>query len=265
MCSFKKRVFTIIEKGKEGDKSSLIFDWSIIILILLNILALVIESDKNLSINLRYFLKCFEAISIIVFSIEYLLRLWTSDLKMGKSTKIKSMIAYIKSPMALIDLLAIFPFYLPMLIPFDLRALRILRTVRILRLFKVNRYSAALKTLGKVIQKSKAELITTLFLTLLMLFISGVLMYYVEGTAQPKSFPNILSSLWWALSTLTTVGYGDVYPITDFGKLLAGFISLLGIGVVALPTGIISSGFMDEINNAKKDSKCPHCGKKIDG
>lgn len=165
----------------------------------------------------------------------------------------------------LIDLLAILPFYLPFLIKIDLRFLRILRLMRFFRVLKINRYNNSLNLVVSVIKEKKSDLALTGFVALMVLFVASFLMYYVEGDAQPDKFSNILSCFWWAIATLTTVGYGDVYPITGTGKLISGIIAVLGIGLVALPTGIVSAGFVDKIGkkNIHTGSKCPHCGKDI--
>jgi voltage-gated potassium channel len=261
----KKRIYQIIEKADNGDKASRIFDYFIIALIFLNITAIIVESFEGYCDTYSDYLRLFEIFSIFVFSIEYLLRLWTSNFKFDN----KPILRYIFTPMAIIDLLAILPFYLPILIPFDLRFVRVLRVLRMLRVFKLNRYSNALVIINKVIKEKKEELIVTVFITFLLLLMASTLMFYIEHDVQPKAFPNIISSFWWAIATLTTVGYGDVYPITGWGRLLSGIIAILGIGLVALPTGIISSGFMNEISiNNKNDendsiSYCPYCGKRI--
>ena len=174
--------------------------------------------------------------------------------------------------MAIIDLMAILPFYLPLLLPVDLRFLRILRLTRLLRLLKVQRYSKSLQLIGIVLKKKKEELIVTVFVTFILMVFASTLMYYLESDVQPDQFPNIISAFWWAIATLTTIGYGDVYPVTGWGRLLSGIIALLGIGLVALPTGILSSGFIEELSRQKsKDIEkseqykyCPYCGKRID-
>ena len=168
--------------------------------------------------------------------------------------------------MAIIDLLAILPFYLPFIIPVDLRFLRMLRLLRLLRILKLNRYNDSMDIIIKIFKREKEKLITTFFVMAILILFSSSLMYYVENEAQPDKFPNIVASLWWAVATLTTVGYGDIYPITSLGKLFSGVIALLGIGLVALPTGIISSGFITEVNNnkAEKEKTCPHCGGKLE-
>jgi voltage-gated potassium channel len=260
----KDRVFNIIEKAKPGDILSKIFDISIIVLILLNIVAVIINSFNDIPFIIQRILKIFEIFSVIVFTVEYVLRLWTSNLKYTHSKYPK--FKFIVSFMALVDLLAILPFYLPLLIPYDLRFLRMLRLFRLLRIFKLNRYSSAMNLIAKVLKKEKEKLVTTIFITTILILFASSLMYYVENEAQPDKFPNIIASIWWAVATLTTVGYGDVYPITVLGKILSGFIAILGIGLVALPTGIISSGFISEVSSTKdnKENKCPHCGKIIE-
>jgi voltage-gated potassium channel len=137
--------------------------------------------------------------------------------------------------------------------------LRILRLTRILRILKVNRYSKSLDLIGHVVNKKKYELLVTMFITSILLLLASSVMYYIENVSQPESFPNIIAAFWWAVATLTTVGYGDVYPITVWGKFISGIIALLGIGLVALPTGIISAGFLEIIEESKSDKKCNYC------
>lgn len=267
----KQRIFQIIEKAKPGDIPSQVFDHSIEVLIVLNIAAVILESFSNIKTTYSHLFTTFELFSVIVFTEEYLLRVWTADLRFPQKTKMKARIAFIFSGMAIIDLLAILPFYVPLTLRIDLRVLRILRLTRILRVLKLGRYSKSLALIGRVLKRSKADLAVTLFITFLLLLLASSLMYFVENPAQPDKFPNIIASAWWTIITLTTVGYGDVYPITVIGKILGGIIALLGIGLVALPTGIISSGFMEEIrsNSLKCATRnqnqivCPHCERTI--
>ena len=172
--------------------------------------------------------------------------------------------------MALIDLIAILPFYIPFIIKIDLRALRALRTVRLLRMFKMNRYTKALSSIADVFKRKASQLQSSVFVVFLLMIISSILMYQVEHAAQPGVFKNAFSGIWWAVATFTTVGYGDIYPVTAAGKVLSALIALLGIALVAVPTGIITAGFMEQIDD-KDDSEeevedfkyCPHCGKRI--
>ena len=267
----KTRLYQIIEKANPKDIPSLVFDYVIESLIVLNIIAVILESFVSLKLAYEHVFSTLELISVVIFTIEYILRLWTADLKFPKKNSFMARISFVFSGMAIVDLLAILPFYIPLSFMVDLRILRILRLTRILRVLKLGRYSNSLMLIGRVFRRSKSDLIVTLFVTFLLLLLSSSLMYFVENPAQPDKFPNIIASAWWTIITLTTVGYGDVYPVTILGKALGGFIALLGIGLVALPTGIISSGFMEEVRQRRIDFEssneiervCPHCGQKV--
>jgi len=258
----KKRLFEILEPAEEGDLVSKIFDISIITLICINIAAVVASSFNSINENFAFFLNSFEVFSIVIFTAEYLLRFWTANYLYPDSKF--AHLKFIFSFAALVDLAAVIPFYLPFIIKVDLRFLRVLRVLRMFRVFKLGRYSEAMNVIGKVLKKEKEKLISTIVLTVIMIFISATVMYYAENTAQPEIFPNIIETLWWAVSTFTTVWYGDYYPITTVGKICGAIISLLGIMIVALPSGIICSGFMDEIYKSNNSKKCPHCGKEIE-
>lgn len=175
---------------------------------------------------------------------------------------------YAFSFLAIIDLLSILPFYIPFVFPIDLRVLRALRIIRLFRVFKFNRYTTALSGIWEVFKRKKHQLISSISVVLLLMVISSVIMYSVENEAQPDAFSNAFSALWWAVATLTTVGYGDIYPITVLGKILSAIIALLGIGLVAVPTGIISAGFIEKIdkpdNTHDHRSFCPYCGHRLD-
>ena len=210
-----------------------------------------------------------EVASVSAFTIEYVLRLWTADRLFPYETAYKARIKHTFSFMAIVDLLAILPFYIPFLIPVDLRVLRLLRLLRLLRILKVNRYTNALSTVADVIVKKAPQLISSMFVVFVLMIMTSLLMYGIENNAQPESFNNALSGLWWAVATLTTVGYGDIYPVTALGKVLGSIIALMGIGLVAVPTGITSAGFIEHITETKKASEeniksyCPYCGNKI--
>lgn len=244
----QKRVFEIIEKGKKNDKSSIIFDSFIMTLITLNVASVFIETF-NISSNFAYTLKIFEIVSISIFTIQYLLRLWTAPYLFPKCSYIKPRIKYIFSFMALIDLFSILPFYLPFIFVIDLRVLRALRIFRLFRLLKFNRYTKSMQNVFIVMKMKYIELLSSVFIVIILMLISSALMYSIECNSQPEAFQNAFSGLWWAIATFTTVGYGDIYPVTVAGKILGGIVSLLGIGLVAVPTGIISSGFMELNHN----------------
>lgn len=267
---FKRKIYEVIGNDSKQNWLGTGFDYFIVALILLNVAAIVIESFQNLNSTISTLLSNFEVFSVIVFTIEYVLRIWTANLKFEHKNLINPKVRFIASPMGIVDLLAILPFYLPMLIPIDLRFIRILRLARLLRVIKLTRYSNALILIGKILKDKKDELIAAVFLTFILLLVASSLMYYIEHTAQPDAFPNILASFWWAIATLTTIGYGDVYPITGWGRVLSSIVALLGIGLVALPTGIISSSFIEEISKKSQTTQatdtftyCPHCGQKL--
>ena len=265
IAKLKKRIFEILEIASIGDSYSRIFDIFIMTLILLNVIAVILETVESLGSRYMLFFETFEMFSVAVFSIEYLLRIWSCTIAERYNRPLMGRLRFSVTPMALIDLMAILPFYLPMIIPLDLRFIRALRLFRFFRLLKMTRYSDSLKTFGNVIRAKKEELVITIFFILILLVISSSLMYFCENEAQPDVFSSIPASMWWGVATLTTVGYGDVYPITPIGKFLGAIIAILGIGMFAIPTGILGSGFIEEIQKKEKKSNiCPHCGKDID-
>lgn len=251
MKNIKLFTYNLIRDDDVNDLYSNIFDISIIILIIVNLILIILDTFNMPS---WYFevSSIIELFSIVVFTIEYLLRFWVSDLAKNNVSSRKARLNYVFSFMAIIDLLAILPFYIPFLIPVDLRILRSLRMIRLLRLLKINRYTSALKTITTVFVNKKNQLASSMIIVALLMIISSVIMYNLESQVQPDVFQNAFSGLWWAVATLTTVGYGDIYPITIGGKIMAGVIALLGIGLVAVPTGIISAGFVEMINVEKK-------------
>lgn len=258
----KKRVFEIISKAEEGDRASKIFDWTIMILIALSIISIILESFDDLISRYHSTFRVFEVITVSVFTVEYLLRIWTADClyPVAKHPRLK----YIFSFMALIDLLVILPYYLPFF-SVDLRFLRIMRLFRLfrlLRVFKLGRYLDALQVIVKVIRASGPQLIMSMVICFFVMLFSAIVMYSVENPVQPEQFPNVIAALWWAICTLTTVGYGDVYPVTPIGKVLTSVISLAGIGIIAIPTGIIAAGF-DRVITGEKEvpgpDKAPVC------
>lgn len=259
------RIFSILEAASPGDLSSKIFDIFITTLIFLNVFAVILETVKTIGMQFAFYFKIFEIFSITIFTIEYLLRLSTCTVDKKYKKLIVGRILYILTPFAIIDLIAILPFYLPMIIPFDLRFLRAIRLFRIFRILKIGRYSESLKTLSNALKSKKEQLMIALFVVLILLVTSSGLMYFAENEAQPEAFSSIPAAMWWGIITLTTIGYGDVYPITIMGKILGAIISILGIGIVALPTGIFASGLIDVIQNKfpKQRGICPYCGKNI--
>lgn len=267
MNTFKLWIYEVLEVSDEKGNLSWIVDFFLMMLIGLNVFAFILETvDWVYELSPAFFIY-FEYFSVAVFTVEYVFRLWTSDLKPGFQTPFIGRIKFAGTPLAVIDLLAILPFYLPLL-GVDLRFLRILRMFRLFRLLKFARYVAALDILGKVIKKQKESLIMSLVLLFFLLLFTSSVMYFIEHEAQPDAFSSIPATMWWGIATITTVGYGDVYPITDLGRTLAGGIVIIGIGMIALPTGILVSGFMEQIDEQKEEQKsykyCPHCGEQLD-
>lgn len=225
-------------------------------LIILNIVALILESFDEVENDYGSLFNIFEAFSIVIFSLEYIGRLYSANINGRPRSK------FALSFYGIIDLLAILPFFLPFVFKLDLRVLRILRIFRFVRVFKLGRFNDSFKTIKEVLNSTRSELLMTVFIAFILLLISSTLMYYVESDVQPEKFKSIPHAFWWAIATLTTVGYGDVYPVTGIGKFLSSIIAIIGIGFVALPTGILSSAFMERIKKKEKII-CNHCGKHL--
>ena len=246
----RKRIFEIIQPDRGNSLASRVFDWTITTLILVSVI-IVFAVTFDLPEEVQRVLMCIEETASVVFTIEYLLRILTADLLYPGRGAVVSRIRYVLSPMAIIDLLAILPFWLPMFLPCSMLALRSLRLVRILRILKLNRYFDAIRSIGEVLSSKRRELIGSLFFVGLLMLVSSLLMYSVEHDAQPEVFRNAFSGLWWAVATLTTVGYGDIYPVTILGRILGALIAFSGIAALAIPTGIITAGLTERIGHGK--------------
>lgn len=259
--NIRKRTWEIVEVAKPGDIPSRVFDIFILCLIFLNIVAVIIGSVESIQQRWGVFLYGFEVLSVMVFTVEYVARLWSCTVDPRFSGAIRGRVRLALSAMVIIDLLAILPFYLPFWSA-DFRALRALRLLRILRVAKLGRYYASLDLIRDVVRSRREELVLTSGLMGLLLIISSSLLYYCENPAQPEAFSSIPATMWWAVATLTTVGYGDMCPVTFLGKLCASFVAVLGIGMFALPAGILGGGFVEAIQKKKGKHVCPHCGKE---
>ncbi len=262
----------VIQPDSAGYWPSIVFDLAITALIFLSVASVFIVT-LDLSVAVRGVLVGFEAIASIVFTIEYVLRIWTAPELDPERDPWLMRGRYVVSGMAIVDLLAILPFWLPMFLPGGMLGMRAFRLVRLLRIFKLNRYFDALAMVGCVVREKRRELVGSMLFVLVLMLVSSLLVYAAEHDAQPDAFRNAFSGLWWAVATLTTVGYGDIYPITPVGRILGALIALLGIGMVAIPTSILSSGFLEYMAKKREASKaaggnqapklCPHCGKPI--
>jgi voltage-gated potassium channel len=259
----RRRVWEIVEAARPGDVASRRFDVFILLLIALNVVAVIAQSVPRVEQDLAGPLFAFEAFSVAVFSVEYLARLWSCVEDPRFERPVRGRVHFALSPLPLIDLLAILPFFAPFA-TIDLRSLRAARLFRLVRLLKATRYMAALRLLRRVLRAKREELVLTTALMAVLLIMASSVMYFAEHDAQPERFSSIPESMWWAVATLTTVGYGDVYPVTTVGRLAAGVIAILGIGFFALPTAILGSGFVEAVQSLKSPRVCPHCGEVIE-
>ncbi len=243
----RKRTAELLDQDYDTDRLARIVNALLIALILLNVLAIILESVTSIHALYAAAFRYFEIFSVLVFTVEYFARVWSSiDLKQSKDqSPIIGRLKYMLSPLALVDLIAILPFYLAFYVSIDLR---FLRGLRLLRLFKLARYSPALSALLDVVQKEAETLLAAIVVLLILLVMAAGGIYVLENEIQPETFGSIPAAMWWAIVTLTTLGYGDVVPVTTGGKMFGGLIGLLGIGMIALPAAILASGFADNIH-----------------
>lgn len=265
-CCMRKKVFLILEVSQKKNDLSWFFDLFLAGLIVLNIIAYILQTVESIDRLHHDLFRNFEYFSVAFFSLEYLLRMWTIVENPNYAHPVKGRIKYAISAMAIIDLLAVLPFFISLGL-MDTSYLRVLRLFRLLRLFKMVRYLSALGAMTAVFRQRKEQLFVSIAFILFMLIISSCLMYFAEHNAQPDVFASIPETMWWGVCTLTTVGYGDLYPITPLGKFLGGMITILGVGLFALPTGILASGFSDNLQRKRAlegSQNCPHCGKSTE-
>lgn len=265
MLHLRKLLYRTLEisAGKRRGVS-LVFNLLLITIITLNAVAIVLHTVEDYNERFARLFIDFELFSVIFFTIEYLLRIWVCVENEKYSHWFWGRLRYMLSTSAIIDFLAIFPFYFS-LFATDLAIVRILRLFLIFRLFRMSRYAHAFRLIQSVVREKKEELILSTMLVVFMLIIVSSVMYYVEHPAQPDKFSSIPATMWWGVTAMTTVGYGDIHPITPLGKLLGGITAIVGIGLFALPTGILVSGFNEHIRARKKPSRkvCPYCGQEI--
>mgnify|MGYP001269008397 FL=1 len=252
--------------GVAADTFGRVVMFSLIGLILLNVLAVMAESVAWIKADYGSWLSGFETFSVTVFVVEYMLRIWSCTANRRFRGVVRGRIRFALTPLAIVDLLAVLPTLL-LWVGVDLRFLRLIRLARLMRLAKLGRYSRALQAIWQVVRGKRAELLMALMWMAVILVMASSLMYMAENEQQPEAFSSIPATMWWGIMTLTTVGYGDVYPITTLGKLTAAVIAVVGIGLFALPAGILGSAFVElrEQQKAEQKSVCPHCGKPVDG
>ena len=261
---YKRQVYLLLDPADGGTPTDKAINSFIVGLILLNTIAVILETVQSIYTPYRQVFYIVELISVGFFSIEYILRVWACTAAEKYRHPVKGRLKYMLSAGAIIDLLAILPFYLPLTGLADMRFIRSLRLLRFFRFFKLGRYLNASRVISNVFRSKREELILSFVITIFLIVIASCVMYYAEHDAQPEKFSSIPETMWWSVATLTTVGYGDEYPITGLGKLLTACISILGIGMFALPAGILASGFSDEFKKLKKEKNCcPHCNKEL--
>ena len=249
MKRFRRRLFEIIQLGNKEDKPSTACDYIIVITILLN-LAILIINTFDFSNNIQVYLDIIEAVTVVIFIIEYVLRIFTADFRYPSRGPIESRIYFIFSLEGLIDLLALLPYFLLML-PAGIVAFRILRVFRVFHLFRINAQYDAFNVVIDVLRDKKEQIFSSVILIFILMLASSVAIYSLEHEAQPEAFSNAFSGMWWSVSTLLTVGYGDIYPITIAGRIFTIITAFLGVGMVAIPTGIISAGFVERYTRLK--------------
>jgi voltage-gated potassium channel len=253
-----------------GGRLGIVLDWGIMALIIVNIGAVLLETVDPISAAYAREFYLIELISVTVFTIEYLAHVWSITEARTYEGPIRGRIRFIASPLMIIDLLAILPFYLSGVLTVDARFLRAMRLFRVVRLLKIARYSETMRSFSSVIRTQKEKLVVAAAMNLILLVLASAVMYQLEHEAQPELFSSIPATLWWGAMTLTTVGYGDMYPVTRWGQLAGSLIAVFGIGLFALPASILAAGFIEDSQSDAEDSQsdaeeaCPHCGKSLD-
>ncbi|MBR6022772.1 MAG: ion transporter [Kiritimatiellae bacterium] len=254
----KKKIFNIIQIGKRGDIPSIAFDYALMLNIFLNILVLVLETFDDLAAHARAF-RALELATTLFFCAEYGLRLWTADLLYRSRKPFASRLRFVFSFDGLVALFTILPvFFFRGVVAF-----RMLRVVRILHLFRLNAKYDSFNVITSVLREKSRQIVSSLFIIFVLMVAGSICMYNAEHAAQPEVFKNAFSGFWWSVSTTLTIGYGDIYPVTPAGTVLAIFLAFLGVGAVAIPTGIISAGFVEKFTRAENAVKRFHDASSI--
>ena len=250
MEQIRRKVFDIIQIGNKRDIPSKAFDIFIVVAILSNLFVVIFETFDE-SIPYLSILKTIEFVTILIFVIEYILRLWTADFLYPDKSRVKAVWAFMISFFGVIDLITFLPYFLPFVFPQGAVAFRVFRVIRIFRLFQINKQYDAFNVIIDVLNEKKSQIFSSVCIIFILMVASSLCMYSLEHEAQPEQFKNAFSGIWWAVSAMLTVGYGDIYPITTAGKWMAIVIAFLGVGLVAIPTGIISAGFVEHYSRLK--------------
>lgn len=251
----RKRAFDIIEIGVLDDTVSRAYDIVNMLSIIINLTVSILYTFESIRQVHGPLLLQVEAVTVAFFAVDYILRLWTARCRNPKNSELKAVWQYVTSFSGIVDMLSFVPYYLPIFFPSGAAAFRLFRVMRFFRLLRVNAYYDSFRVISEVIQSKRPQLISSVFIIVILMVAASLCMYSLEHEAQPDVFTNAFSGIWWAVSTLLTVGYGDIYPVTDMGKLFSIGITFLGVGMVAIPTGIISAGFVDQYSRLKRMSE----------
>lgn len=246
--SRRLRAYRLLEQPERGRMGGQVLEGALIVLIAANVLSVTLETVPEFHAIHAVSFHAFELFSVAIFTVEYLARIWVAAEAAPDEPAWKARLRYMRSPMALVDLAAILPFYLHAIMPLDLRILRVLRLLRIL---KLTRYSAAMGILQEVFREEMRTFLAGIFVLFILLMLAASGAWLAEHRAQPDAFGSIPAAMWWAMATLTTVGYGDVTPITIGGKIFGGVVTVIGVGMAALPAGILASGFNDHLKRRR--------------
>ncbi|MDD5927897.1 MAG: ion transporter [Firmicutes bacterium] len=282
----RRRIFTIIQVGNLSDFPSRAYDISLVIAVAVNIFIAIFDTFEQAA-PYEGIIWAVECVTVVFFAIDYILRIWTADYLYENMSPGKARLKFIFSWAGLVDLLSCLPF----LVSSGGGALRMFRIIRILRVFRIHHYADPLRVIGDVLKKKQGQLLSSIFIVMILMVASSLMMYNLEHEAQPEAFANAFSGFWWAANTLLTVGYGDIVPVTLAGKICGTLLTFLGVGMVAIPTGILSAGFMEQVSIVrekavvegvirdtafaeeereaaeKKETEeyayCPYCGKRL--
>ena len=248
MKTLRKKVYDVLETSEHANRLSLCVDSVLVVLIVVNVITVVLESVSSINEQYHWLFARIEWVSIFVFSVEYLIRLWVSPEHEKYQSHPMPRLRYMCSPLAIIDFLAVLPFYLGYFFAIDLRFLRVLRLLRIL---KLTRYSAAMVMLLDVFKEESSSFFAGLFILTVLLILAASGAYLAEHNIQPDKFGSIPAAMWWSMATLTTVGYGDVTPVTVAGKIFGACVTVVGIGMAALPAAILANGLASQLNRKR--------------
>jgi len=250
MSAMRKRIYELLDAGTGTDVASRAVDYALMVLISANVIAVIFESMPEVEQTHRALFSSLEVFSVTIFTIEYIARVWAAVEKQGDGHDhpIIGRLRYMLTPMAVLDLLVLLPFFFPNVLNVDLRMLRALRLLRVLRL---TRYSSSMALLINVLHDEARNIGAALFVLILLIVMAGGLSYYAEREVQPEAFGSIPAALWWAVVTMTTIGYGDVVPQTAWGRIMATIIGIISVGMVALPAGLLASGFSEALHRRR--------------